>query len=114
CYMNSGLCGPYEAFVAKLGNIPTGIQSMYVPDAYVKIYPNPTNGWLQIELSNSKSSKSIVTVTDLLGQQIIQSSFSKSQFEIDLTEMKDGVYFVQIENDGNVFREKVVKVKGGE
>ncbi|MBL0339865.1 MAG: T9SS type A sorting domain-containing protein [Bacteroidetes bacterium] len=114
CYMNSGLCGPYEAFIAKLGNIPTGIQSINVAEAIVNIYPNPTNGWLQIEITNSTSLKSSITIYDILGQQIIQTSFSKSKFEIDLTEMKDGIYFVQIENNGIVYRKKVVKVKTGE
>ncbi len=112
--MNSGLCGPYEAFITKFGNIPTGIQSNIVADAYVKIYPNPTNGWLQIEMPNRTSLISTIIIYDMLGRQTKQITVAKSEIEIDLTEMKDGIYFVQIENNGIVCRKKVVKVKGSE
>ena len=72
------------------------------------LYPNPTTGKFSItfskELKNAK-----VFITDINGKVI--SSFKANGYKInfDLSAVASGVYFVRIDDAGNVISKKVVK-----
>jgi len=110
CYMNGTLCGPYEAFVAKFGNIPLGLESEMSLEPHPIIYPNPTNGTFHIELAKDNSDVCNANIYDLSGRQVMQRQFNTSQTEFDLTKLKDGIYFIQIQNDGKTFNQKIIKI----
>ncbi len=70
----------------------------------VKVYPNPTNGILNI-----KTDLEIVNVEvfDILGQQILSSQ----QRELDIRHLNDGIYILNVRNEnGELIRtEKIMK-----
>ena len=95
------------------GNYPTTVKQEEIGETtefqYVDaLYPNPTTGKFSItfskELKNAK-----VFVTDINGKVI--SSFKASGFMInfDLSGVASGVYFVRIDDAGNIISKKVVK-----
>ncbi len=68
----------------------------------VSIYPNPTNGWVTLSLSNTTNGQ--VILTDLLGKELLSKSFTSSEAQINLKSLESkGTYFVKVlDVDGNV------------
>ncbi|MBA3682765.1 MAG: T9SS type A sorting domain-containing protein [Bacteroidetes bacterium] len=74
----------------------------------LKIYPNPTNSILNIELENFTSTEKLkIKIIDLLGRIVFESEL-KSQ--LDLEEFKTGIYFLQLYNKEKLIAvEKIIK-----
>ena len=63
----------------------------------IKIYPNPTTG--EIVVSGQLSDVS-VEVFDIVGkkQESRKSEIGKSEIEIDISHLSNGIYFLKIDN----------------
>ena len=69
------------------------------------IYPNPTNGFLNI---NSNISISEIAVYNNLGQLLFTS---EEKNQIDISTLSEGIYFVKISNEiGQTETKKVIKI----
>ena len=86
-----------------------GIQFEYINNVAVKnsqniqtsIYPNPTNGKINIETQEQIEK---ITILDISGKIIIETTNT----EIDLSKQKTGTYFVKIETASGILTEKIV------
>jgi hypothetical protein len=73
--------------------------------AGLNVYPNPvTDGTLYIT-SNSTSEKAIA-MFDVLGKQVLNSKTSNSA--VNVSDLKGGVYFIKISEDGKTDTKKLV------
>ncbi|MBC8883987.1 T9SS type A sorting domain-containing protein [Flavobacterium piscinae] len=74
----------------------------------LKIYPNPTNG--MINLSSTTTLINNVSVTDLNGR-IVKSFYLSgiSQTELNVSDLTSGMYFVSVETDLGKGTTKIVK-----
>jgi Flp pilus assembly pilin Flp len=75
----------------------------------ISIYPNPTSGKLTIE--NGQLIIKNIEITDITGKTIInyQLSIDNYQFEIDLSGLNNGIYFISIQTDNEIFTSKIIK-----
>ena len=71
------------------------------------VYPNPTEGLVFVETKNIEGS---VSVIDGLGRVLLTSEINtnESSVKLDLTHLKAGVYYLQIENGSESYLEKLV------
>jgi hypothetical protein len=76
----------------------------------IKLYPNPTNGLLTLEL-DGKFEEIAVSVTNDIGQLVFSSKETSSKFNIDLTNNSSGIYFLQLESKDKKALFKVLKDK---
>ncbi len=74
--------------------------------ANVKMYPNPTKNTFTIAAKNNIQS---VSVTNMLGQEILKSNPNNLSTSIDLSSFQNGVYIVKTTVDGNVSSSKIIK-----
>lgn len=65
-----------------------------------KLYPNPTQNVLSIQLDQSPSTAHALIV-DLLGREMIQIELINQVTEVNVAEFPSGVYIVQFMNDSN-------------
>lgn len=65
--------------------------------ANVMVYPNPATDVLTIQLPSSIENADIV-ITDALGRQVHTASIAKEENTIQVSDLKQGVYFVKITN----------------
>ena len=75
----------------------------------INVYPNPSNGWVNVELMNVEGAKSI-TITDVLGKTIATQQISngvQSTQRVDLSNAKAGVYFIQVQTNTGVYSKKI-------
>jgi len=72
-----------------------------------KVFTNPNNGELTIELSNINNSK--IAITNVLGQ-IIKSQKAELMNQINLNLFDKGIYFINVmENNQSVYKGSMIK-----
>lgn len=80
------------------------IQENLFEETYV--YPNPTNGKLSID--RPKEGKSVVSIISLSGKIVKLIEIYNKHSEIDLGNLSEGVYFIEINTEGSIYRLKAV------
>jgi uncharacterized repeat protein (TIGR01451 family) len=71
----------------------------------IKVYPNPVNDQLNIELPNNLNLNSI-ELFDIQGKNL---KFFKNQTDLDLSDMQKGIYILKLETDQGSYHHKVIK-----
>ncbi len=74
---------------------------------FVKIYPNPSTGQVNIEFSNSHNSRYMVVVTNVQGKIVKRIDEYKSRLHLNL---EKGIYILRINFNGKWHTKKVVIV----
>lgn len=120
-----GICGPAEASEAKnptrksrkvfleveisQPNVDdcysgTSVPLQQTPENWVNLYPNPNQGFFNLEVSGLfEGEKLVITVFDLSGKKIHQLSeqayHEKFSRELNMSFLRKGMYFVHIQTD---------------
>jgi uncharacterized protein YjdB len=71
------------------------------------IHPNPTSDLFYISTNSFGNGK--VRIYDIVGKVWFENSFSSEQNQFNLTGLQNGNYIVEIEINGEVFRDKLIK-----
>jgi len=74
----------------------------------VKLYPNPTNNYVNIEFLQQQNKALAVTLYDVSGK-VIQNFITADNFKLDLTTQTEGMYLLELRNDDNIQQHKVLK-----
>jgi len=77
----------------------------------ISVYPNPTNGILNLDMMGVTPSEYQIKITNILGEIIYVSSENISGIYndvIDLSSFSKGAYVIQIKNKESVFTDKIV------
>ena len=72
------------------------------------MYPNPVSQLLKIKLNFSYQNLT-VKILDLNGRILFIAKASDSNESLDLSNFESGIYSIEIEADGKIFREKLIK-----
>ncbi len=89
-------------------NISTGIEKV-TTNNFLNLFPNPTNHSTVISLQHAVNNATIQLI-NLLGETVLtKTNQSGNQFSIDLSAQPSGIYFIEVQQQGNVWRGKVVK-----
>ncbi len=72
----------------------------------IEIYPNPTDGNLNISVSNGSIDN--IVVTDFTGKELMNQTVNADQAEIDLSSYNKGIYLVKVVTENDSYIEKVV------
>ena len=71
-----------------------------------KVFPNPTQGQLQLSAGNSKGFE--YRIHNLLGQQVRSGRSDEETTSIDLSACPKGIYFVTLNQNGTSYIEKII------
>lgn len=98
--------GTFESFDWKSISLSLKSESKFT------VYPNPTAGNISIILTNATAGTSELTVVDLLGKVVYSQTMQHDEMlsnSFDLpSDLKSGIYFVQINNQNTRFVEKII------
>ena len=119
----SGLAaGTYQLFVTDANGCITSsaytIQSMNPTnnpelDARIKIFPNPTNDWVTIELTDLPITEMDVTIHDVIGQLVSHHPKAKingGKYLLDMGHFPEGVYLLKLNLKGEIVTKRIVRV----
>ena len=84
--------------------ITTGVNEL---SADTKVYPNPTNGQVNIEVEGMNR----VTVINALGQTVFDASTDGNQMVLDLSQYGTGMYLIRISTENGVSVKRISVVK---
>ena len=100
----------YYLFVPYKWISSVGIDEQSNFDALdVKLYPNPANDILTVEVKNISNSKAEIILYNAIGQHVYQSSFTGKQ-QIDVSSLPQGIYLLQINDiEGNRIERKIIR-----
>ncbi len=79
--------------------------------AQLKVYPNPANDYVMVEIPGFNCKKTVETkiqILNLYGQEVVAKQMTSETAVIDLSTLKDGIYFYQVEIEGQTSSGKFV------
>lgn len=84
---------------------PQGLSESSTND--ISVFPNPTDGVLNIKLDNSNCCNYMIT--NYIGQNLISGIGNNGEMRLDLSQFENGVYFITIFTENQKFVEKIIK-----
>ena len=84
-------------------NNTVGLHESTIPEKLITVYPNPTNGLVQIEIPYQTIQQ--IEVFDLQGQFIKETT--ESQF--DMSNFSKGTYFIKAKTESGLYSYKLIK-----
>jgi hypothetical protein len=93
--------------IVKKTTISVGIRPNN-PELICRLFPNPTNGIIHIDLPTNQQIKSI-RVIDLMGKQLFyKEEIQSSTYQLDLSHMARGIYYVAVATKNQVVYKKLI------
>lgn len=81
----------------------------FINNYRITIYPNPTNNFIKIQNSENSTEKYEYKIADLTGR-IVKNGNSKFNEEINVENLQNGNYIIQIKNEnGELINQKLIK-----
>jgi hypothetical protein len=77
--------------------------------ASITIYPNPVTTMLVIKHKNNYKETSFVRLTDVMGNIVRQEIFSSNELNLDIMNLPQGFYFIEVFNNDFRYKEKIIK-----
>jgi len=127
---NSGRAGAVQFTLGTKGYLGTGMDPNHImtkdlweysPDSgigitetfpeQIHITPNPFTNNITITSSYFNNLKFLITIYDDNGEIVCKNKINKSEENIDLHNLRTGIYFMHITTDKFEFSKKIVKVK---
>jgi len=101
---------PNEPIIA--GSISAGLGIINASTDYIKVFPNPSDGWVTLQITDTKLlNKGVrLKVFNMVGESVLDISHFKLQTtnEIDLSNILKGMYFLQIITSKEILTNKIV------
>ena len=93
------------------GDFYVGLNDRQRSNIDFSVFPNPTNGILNLEVGSQASSSYQITVRDAVGKIVLSDSFNpngSAKKQVDLSSFDRGIYFISIDNGEERTVKKVV------
>ena len=91
--------------------ISTGVSNLTTLENSIDVYPNPTNAELFINLNLVKVNNLIVSVTNIVGQEVFKTildNYQQGNLKLDLSGQVNGIYFITIKSSDEIVTRKIV------
>lgn len=99
CGGKSGVVGELEAEIAEL---PPQVERK------ISLAPNPTNGYATVSFNDADSEK-LVRLYDASGRLLQELTIQEQEFRLDISNELNGLYFIQVEENGQRTVLKIIK-----
>ncbi|MEQ9186766.1 MAG: T9SS type A sorting domain-containing protein [Cryomorphaceae bacterium] len=96
-----------EALVVVVEDDCVGIDEVAL-DQYLKVYPNPTNGVINLVLSDNFAGQNEVLLMNVHGSVIQRSTLTGDRLLLDLNGLTKGVYLLQVKHMEGVSSKQII------
>ncbi|MEG2070935.1 MAG: T9SS type A sorting domain-containing protein, partial [Bacteroidales bacterium] len=91
----------------------TGLEEKHVENAMVKLYPNPAQISIFIEINGAEKEQVIAELYDMFGRLLkVQPFFGSNKLEMAVNELSQGIYIVVCREGGKVIGRNKFVVSG--
>lgn len=88
-------------------SIATGTEEIRIIKDQINIFPNPSDGILNIKAANTKIER--LDIYNSQGTKLLKVDRLKETYQMDLTQYPDGIYFIQLKTSYGNFTKKWIK-----
>jgi photosystem II stability/assembly factor-like uncharacterized protein len=99
------------AWETPVYSVPTGINSQSLNNNELNVYPNPSNGNINLDVTIIKPGNYTLSVYNIMGQIIYTDAINISSHynaNLNLSEYPAGVYLITLNGQGQIMEKKVV------
>ncbi|HEY9125282.1 MAG TPA: T9SS type A sorting domain-containing protein, partial [Bacteroidales bacterium] len=99
---------PYIGKVASYtddAEVQTEVVPLFLSEKAVSIFPNPTDGIINIEITGQGLDKVTISVANTMGKHVYSAPINSAYQQVDLTSLPAGLYFISVNLDGKMYRE---------
>ncbi len=98
----------FDDFCALDG--PVGIFGMAKNNLAVSVYPNPSNGLVNIKTSTFQSKGLTVVASNVLGKEVKRVVLNNpaSQYQVNLNDLDAGIYMIRVQSEFGESTQRVV------
>ncbi len=104
-------CVSYTAKIAIINRVSVN----NIDNDQFKIYPNPAQNNLRFKTKNLNNGQLSILLFNALGQEVLNNRFDltndANEFELSILDISEGIYDLQIMNDGKIYTKKISIVK---
>lgn len=103
--------GEYHIYTTKRLQLPwyVGVnENIYDSKGKVDIYPNPTNGKLNIKINDGFNGEASISLFDIQGRNLINEEMISAQTQINVADLKKGMYLLNVSVQGKTYVSKVM------
>jgi hypothetical protein len=90
----------------------TGIAPLSIGETKgVRLYPNPNNGSFQVVFAENSGQTATISVMNILGESVYETNAinnANASLTINLNNLANGTYFVQVVNVDKVYTNKLI------
>ncbi len=98
-----------DTFQVCVEGYPTAIDDIGAGEFEVNLYPNPTQGMVNIDIESSTARDIELTVLDITGKQVLRKQFSAAErITFDMSGKVSGMYFVKLDFEGQQVLKKLI------
>ncbi|MBC8511058.1 MAG: T9SS type A sorting domain-containing protein [Cryomorphaceae bacterium] len=106
--------GIFQTNLSSIGDVLSAENQVQSFDVDWNIYPNPTAGEITLKCTLAKPSKIKINVIDELGKKVKATHLYNgikggNNIQLDLFNLKSGIYFVSLTIDGEQFTQQIIK-----
>jgi hypothetical protein len=87
-----------------------GVGELMNIDRLMSVYPNPSNGLVNMRLADVQAEDVKVVVMDIMGKELMHKTIKANDLqvqELDLTKQAKGIYFLRIQTGDQVYSKKL-------
>ena len=85
-------------------------RNFYFINNYIRIYPNPTKGIINIKFDNPiENIVNEISIFNFSGSEVFKSNTSSRDFQIDISQMANGIYYIRLTNHLGTYYSKCIK-----
>ncbi len=75
----------------------------------ISIYPNPTNGLLNVSIINKTSDMNLIEIYDSMGKLVVKENLVNDLSSINVNHLSNGIYFIKIKTDKEFITKRIIK-----
>jgi len=105
----AGEIGTYLLSMSITRTSTVGIDDIQIAD-YVKIFPNPAKDFVMVDFNEFNGTLNQINLVNVQGQNVFTlNAVNQSKiFNIPLTNLSDGIYFLRLQTDNGVLIKKLI------
>jgi len=100
------------AYSNEVNSVPLSVRTLAANEGAVRLFPNPTDGKVQLSFEGNPQESITISVTDITGRLLMQKRFGRifNGFHtvIDLQKYVSGVYFIKCDFEKGSLTNKVI------
>jgi hypothetical protein len=103
--LNGFIVGLYGTLLKTVTGGLVNTSPVFLPDSYVKIYPNPSVGFITIENNENAT----IRLFDMNGKLVLTRQLYSGENQVDISLLNNGMYIAKVISPKNIKTTKIIK-----